>query len=297
MGHIKTQDDLRVKDCQKAESLLRSVRWRYWEATLFRLDGKVVLVSGCGSVGPGWGNGKAISVLFARQGATIYGIDINADAAKETGRLIESEGGRCSVAQGDVTDAAQVEAFVADCLAHFGRIDVLVNNVGRSEPGDAGRMEEVAWDDQIELNLKSAFLCCRAVLPVMERQGGGAIVSIASTAGIRYTGKPQAGYSAAKAGLIQFSKTTAIAYAAKGIRLNCVLPGLMHTPLVNKLAEQFAGGDLEGFVDRRHRQVPIGHMGSAWDVAHAALFLASDEARYVTATELVVDGGLTAATR
>jgi NAD(P)-dependent dehydrogenase (short-subunit alcohol dehydrogenase family) len=262
------------------------------------LDGKVALVTGCGSVGPGWGNGKAISALFARQGAVVYGIDINPDAARETGRLIEGEGGRCAVAGGDVTDAAQVEARVADCLARFGRIDVLVNNVGRSEPGDAGRMEEAAWDDQIALNLKSAFLCCRAVLPVMERQGGGgAIVSIASTAGIRYTGKPQAAYSAAKADLIQFSKTTAIAYAPKGIRLNCVLPGLMHTPLVDRLAEQFAGGDLEGFVSRRHGQVPMGHMGSAWDVAHAALFLASDEARYVTATEVVVDGGLTAATR
>jgi NAD(P)-dependent dehydrogenase (short-subunit alcohol dehydrogenase family) len=135
------------------------------------------------------------------------------------------------------------------------------------------------------------------VLPIMQKQGKGAVVSIASTAGIRYTGKPQAAYSAAKAGLIHFSKTTAITYAPRGIRMNCVLPGLMYTPLVDKLAEQFAGGDLEGFVAKRNAAVPIGKMGEGWDVAHAALFLASDEAKYVTATELVVDGGLTASTR
>jgi NAD(P)-dependent dehydrogenase (short-subunit alcohol dehydrogenase family) len=182
-------------------------------------------------------------------------------------------------------------------MARFGRIDVLVNNVGKSEPAIPGEMEEALWDSQLAVNLKSAFLCCQAVLPIMQKQGKGAVVSIASTAGIRYTGKPQAAYSAAKAGLIHFSKTTAITYAPRGIRMNCVLPGLMYTPLVAKLAEEFAGGDLEGFVAKRNAAVPIGHMGEGWDVAHAALFLASDEAKYVTATELVVDGGLTASTR
>jgi NAD(P)-dependent dehydrogenase (short-subunit alcohol dehydrogenase family) len=264
---------------------------------MLRLDNKVAFVTGCGSVGPGWGNGKSIAVLFARQGATIYGVDINEAAARETQRIIEGEGGTCITASGDVTDAKQVEALVADCMARLGRIDILVNNVGRSEPAIAGEMDEALWDSQIDINLKSAFLCCRAVLPIMERQGKGAVVSIASTAGIRYTGKPQAAYCAAKAGLIHFSKTTAISYAQRGVRLNCVLPGLMYTPLVQKLAEQFAGGDLEGFVERRNNQVPMGHMGEGWDVAHAALFLASDEAKYITGTELLVDGGLTSATR
>lgn len=131
----------------------------------------------------------------------------------------------------------------------------------------------------------------------MERQGGGAIVNIASVAALRYIGKPQVGYSAAKAALIQLTRMSAVIHAAAGVRLNCVVPGLMHTPLVERLAEKYAGGDYEGFVAKRHAQVPAGRMGDAWDVAHAALFLASDEARYVTGTEIVVDGGLIAATR
>lgn len=191
--------------------------------------------------------------------------------------------------------------MVADCLARFGRIDVLVNNVGVAVPGDPATMTESLWDEQIDVNLKSAFLCCKALLPVMVKQGKGAVVSIASTAGIRYSGKPQAAYAAAKAGLIQFSKVVAIDYARRGVRLNCVLPGLMNTPLVRKVAEQFAsettGLDHDAFVKRRHNQVPMGHMGEGWDVAHAALFLASDEAKYITGTEILVDGGLCAAVR
>lgn len=262
-----------------------------------RLRDKVVLVTGCGSSGPGWGNGKAISVLFARQGARIYGIDRDEAAADETRRLIEGEGGTCVAAAGDVTDAGEVARLVADCAARFGRIDVLVNNVGRSEPGGPVELDEATFDEQIAVNLKSAYLTCKAVLPIMERQGGGAVVNVASVAGLRYIGKPQVAYSAGKAALIQLTKTTAVIYAPKGVRLNCVVPGLMDTPLVRRLADKYAGGDYEGFSAHRNRQVPMGRMGDAWDVAHAALFLASDEAKYVTATELVVDGGLTAATR
>ena len=154
---------------------------------------------------------------------------------------------------------------------------------------------------QIDVNLKSAFLCCKAVLPLMEAQGKGAVVSVASTAAIRYTGKPQAGYAAAKAGLVQFSRVVAIDYARRGVRLNCVLPGLMDTPLVEKIARDFAsretGMDRDAFYRRRHEQVPMGRMGEAWDVANAALFLASDESKYITGTEILVDGGLCAAVR
>jgi NAD(P)-dependent dehydrogenase (short-subunit alcohol dehydrogenase family) len=138
---------------------------------------------------------------------------------------------------------------------------------------------------------------CKAVLPIMEGQGGGAVVSVSSVAGLRYIGKPQVAYSASKAALLQFTHTTAVIYAGRGVRLNCVVPGLMNTPLVHRLADKYAGGDFEGFSAHRNQQVPMGRMGDAWDVAHAALFLASDEARYVTGTEIVVDGGLTAATR
>lgn len=262
-----------------------------------RLRDKVALVTGCGSSGPGWGNGKAISVLFAREGARIFGIDRDRAAAAETRRIVEGEGGTCFAATGDVTDAGEVGALVADCEARFGRVDVLVNNVGRSEPGGPVELDEAVFDEQIAVNLKSAYLTCKAVLPIMERQGAGAVVNVASVAGLRYIGKPQVAYSAGKAALIQFTKTTAVIYAGRGVRLNCVVPGLMDTPLVRRLADKYAEGDFEGFSAHRNRQVPMGHMGDAWDVAHAALFLASDEAKYVTATELVVDGGLTAATR
>jgi NAD(P)-dependent dehydrogenase (short-subunit alcohol dehydrogenase family) len=261
------------------------------------LKGKVAIVTGSGSIGPGWGNGKATAVLFARQGATVVGVDRDAAAALETQRLIEGEGGSSVAVTADVTDAAQVKRLVADTVARFGRIDLLVNNVGRSEPGGPVELAEETWDEQMAVNVKTAFLGCKEVLPVMEHQGGGAIVNVSSVAGLRYVGKPQVAYAAAKAALMQLTRTTAVLYAAKGIRLNCVVPGLMNTPLVRRLADKYAGGDFEGFTAHRDKQVPMGRMGDGWDVAHAVLFLASDEAKYVTATEIVVDGGLTAATR
>ena len=205
---------------------------------MLSLKDKVAIVTGCGSSGPGWGNGKATAVLFARQGARIAGFDVDDAAAAETRRLIEAEGGACVTARCDATSAEDVEAFVQDCVRRFGRADVLVNNVGRSEPGGPVELDETTFDEQIAINLKSAYLACRAVLPAMERQGGGAIVNVSSVAGLRYIGKPQVGYSAAKAGLIQFTRTTAVIYAAKGVRLNCVVPGLMNTPLVRRLADK-----------------------------------------------------------
>ena len=264
---------------------------------MLRLDGKVAIVTGCGSSGPGWGNGKAMAVLLARQGAKIAGFDRDEAAAAETKRIIEDEGGSCFVARCDATNAKEVNAFVADCMARLGRIDILINNVGRSEPGGPVELAEETWDEQLEVNLKTAYLMCKAVLPIMERQGSGSIVSVSSVAGLRYVGKPQVAYAAGKAALLQFTRTTAVIYADRGVRLNCVVPGLMSTPLVRRLADKYAGGDFEGFSAHRNAQVPMGRMGDAWDVAHAALFLASDEARYVTGTEIVVDGGLTAATR
>jgi NAD(P)-dependent dehydrogenase (short-subunit alcohol dehydrogenase family) len=261
------------------------------------LKDKVAIVTGCGSSGPGWGNGKAMAVLLARQGAKIAGFDRDEAAAAETKRIIEDEGGSCFVARCDATNAKEVNAFVADCVARLGRIDILINNVGRSEPGGPVELAEETWDEQLEVNLKTAYLMCKAVLPIMERQGSGSVVSVSSVAGLRYVGKPQVAYAAGKAALLQFTRTTAVIYADRGVRLNCVVPGLMSTPLVRRLADKYAGGDFEGFSAHRNAQVPMGRMGDAWDVAHAALFLASDQARYVTGTEIVVDGGLTAATR
>jgi NAD(P)-dependent dehydrogenase (short-subunit alcohol dehydrogenase family) len=264
---------------------------------MLSLKGKIAVVMGCGSSGPGWGNGKATAVLFARQGAHVVGTDIDPAAAEETHRVIQSEGKRSQVHGCDATNGQLVGDFLRAVRDQHGAIDILVNNVGQSEPGGPVEMSEEVWEAQFRLNATTAFLACKHVIPIMIKHGGGAIVNIASIAGQRYVGKPQVGYAAAKAGLIQFTKTSAVIHAADKVRLNCVVPGLMHTPLVNRLAERYAGGDYEGFVTKRHNQVPMGHMGDAWDVAHAALFLASDEARYITGTEIVVDGGITAATR
>lgn len=264
---------------------------------MFSLQGKVALVTGCGTLEQGWGNGKAIAVLLARQGARIFGVDLHLDAAEVTRKLIEDEGGEIEVMACDVTDSQQVQSMVKACIERFGRIDILINNVGRSEPGGPVEMSEDIWQDQLDVNVTSAFLTCKYVLPVMENQGKGSVVNISSVAGFRYIGKPQVGYAAGKAALMQFTKTTAVIYAKRGVRLNCVAPGLMFTPLVERLANKYAKGNYEEFVNHRHNQVPMGHMGDAWDVANAVLFLACDESRYITGQTLVVDGGIISATR
>jgi NAD(P)-dependent dehydrogenase (short-subunit alcohol dehydrogenase family) len=258
-----------------------------------RLASKVALVIGAGSITKGWGNGRATATLFAREGAKVFGVDHHPDALAETVRHIDEGAFVAHVA--DVMRSEAIDAMVEACLERFGRIDVLVNNVGGSVPGDPVSMPEDVWAQQLDYNLTYVFNSCKRVIPIMVRQGGGAIVNLGSIAALCYFGVDVAGYAAAKAGLIQFSRVTAVKYAPHNVRINTVIPGLMHTPLVEaRLAGQRTGGDVEKVVAARNRQVPMGHMGDGWDVAHAALFLASDEARYITATELVVDGGLTA---
>jgi NAD(P)-dependent dehydrogenase (short-subunit alcohol dehydrogenase family) len=156
-------------------------------------------------------------------------------------------------------------------------------------------MDEATWDRNVDYNLKTVFLTCKHVLPVMAAQGSGAIVNTASSSGIRWTGSPQVAYAASKAGVIQFSRVVAIQYAARGIRVNTVIPGQMHTPMVEaRLAGQRSGGDVEKLLATRQARIPLGFMGDGRDTANAALFLASDEARFITGTEIVVDGGMTA---
>jgi NAD(P)-dependent dehydrogenase (short-subunit alcohol dehydrogenase family) len=196
----------------------------------------------------------------------------------------------------DVTQSAACKKFVDACMAKHGRIDILINNVGKSEPGGPAELSEKTWDAQTDVNLKSVYLMCHLVLPVMEKQAsGGCVLNVASIAGLRYVGKPQVAYASTKAAIIQFTKTTAVIYAQRTngkVRLNTVVPGLMATPLVSVLAKKYAGGDEAGYRKVRDAQVPTGKMGSAFDVAYAALFLCSDEAAYVTGQKIVVDGGV-----
>ena len=260
-----------------------------------RLTGKVAVITGAGCVAPGWGNGRAASVLFAREGATVVGTDINLDAMEETANLLRETDAEHHLARCDVTDSASIENLVEDVLSRYGRIDVLVNNVGGSAKGGAVEMSEELWLKQLNYNLTSVFLMCKHVLPVMKAQNGGSIVNTASTSGIRWTGAAQVGYAAAKAGVIQFSRVTAVEYAPFNIRVNTVVPGQMHTPMVEaRLASQRAGGDVSALLAQRQSRIPLPFMGDGRDTANAALFRASDEARFVTGTELVVDGGMSA---
>jgi len=261
-----------------------------------RLKDKVALVVGAGSIGPGWGNGKATAVTFAREGARVFCADVNQTAAEETAAIIKGEGGSAMVHRADASKAADVAAMVAACASAYGRIDVLDNNVGIAEFGGVVEVSEAAWDKVFAVNLKSAYLTMKHVIPLMDRQGGGSIINISSVASIRYSGIPYATYYATKAALNHLTRTTAVEYAHKRIRVNAILPGLMKTPMVEKsaeLAQTYAGGDVEEMWRVRDRQVPMGFGGEAWDIAWAAVYLASDESRYVTGIELVVDGGLT----
>jgi len=265
---------------------------------MLRLDGKIVLITGLGQSAPGgWGTGAAIAVLLARQGAKVFGGNRTLASTTATKRTIEEEGGICDIMETDVTSSDSVKALVEACMAKYGRIDILVNNVGRSEPGCPATMSEETWDSQIDINLKPVFLACHHVLPIMEKQGSGAVVSVASIAGMRYIGKPQVGYSATKAAIMQFIKATAVIYAPKGVRLNTVVPGLMDTPYTKNLVTRFSSsGGYEEYMKTRDAQVPTGKMGDAWDVANTTLFLVSDEAKYITGQKIVVDGGITSST-
>ena len=259
-----------------------------------RLQNRIAIVTGAGSVGPGWGNGRATCVRFAEEGAKIFAIDRDPDKTAETVERVTAVGGEIVTYQCDVTSNESVAAMVKACVDRFGRIDVLVNNVGGSAHGGPVEMPEDVWDAQVDYNLKSVFLTCKHVLPIMERQKSGAIVNVASTSGIRFTGAFQVGYAATKAAVIQLSRVVAVQYAAKGIRVNTVVPGQLHTPMVEaRLARQRAGGDVKALLEQRQKRIPIGFMGDGRDTANAALFLASDEARFITGTEIVVDGGMT----
>jgi NAD(P)-dependent dehydrogenase (short-subunit alcohol dehydrogenase family) len=274
-------------------------------ATYPDLKGRIAIVTGIGQVGDQtmWGNGAAYALTLARNGVKVFGCDLKFAAAQHTQSRIEGDaevkaaGGECRIEECDVTKSEQVKMLVRRCVEEYGgRVDILINNVGMSMPGSASSMTEEVWDKQMDVNLKSVYLMCHEVLPIMEKQGGGSIINMASIAAKAYIGKAQIAYNATKAAVIQFTRATAVHYAPKGVRVNVVVPGLIHTPLVGVLAEKYNSGDYEGLVEKRSNAVPMGRMGDAFDVANAAAFLASDVSRYVTGIELLVDGGITSTT-
>ena len=257
-----------------------------------RVRGKAIIVTGAGSIGPGMGNGKASSILYAREGGRVLLVDQNLEAAKETCRLIEAEGGTSIPFVCDVTSSGECQKMVEACLAVFGRVDVLHNNVGVTFPGGPVELAEEQWDRLMRINVKSMFLTCKHALPHMERQGAGAIVNIASINAIRSLPVAAVAYAASKAAVIAMTREVAMQYAAKGIRANAILPGLMDTPMVKAQLADAYGGDVDEMLTRRARMCPTGRQGDAWDTAHAALFLASDEASYFTGELLHPSGGM-----
>ena len=260
-----------------------------------RLADKIAIVVGAGQTpGDTIGNGRATAILFAREGARVMLVDRELGSAEETEKMIREEGFESSSFQADVTREDECRAMAAACVERYGRIDILHNNVGIGG-GDAGptRLDEEVWDQILRVNVKSAFLTCKHVLPVMREQRSGCIVNISSVAAVCAVGI--VAYKTSKAALNAFSHSLAIGNAKYGIRVNTIMPGLMNTPMAIEGISQARGIPKQQLIEARDAQVPLrGKMGTAWDVAHAALFLASDEANFITGVALPVDGGQSA---
>jgi NAD(P)-dependent dehydrogenase (short-subunit alcohol dehydrogenase family) len=260
-----------------------------------RLQGKIAIVVGAGQTpGDTIGNGRATAILFAREGARVVAVDRRLDSAEETVALIEREGGHATAFEADATHEPDCAALARACVDAHGRIDVLHNNVGIGG-GDAGpaHVKEEAWDRILAVNLKSVVLPCKHVLPIMREQGSGAIINISSVAAVCSTGI--VAYKTSKAGVNAYTQTLAIGNAKYGIRANAIMPGLMNTPMAIEGISEARGVSKQDLVRQRDALVPLGaKMGTAWDVAHAALFLASDDARFITGVALPVDGGQSA---
>ncbi|MGE0255591.1 MAG: SDR family NAD(P)-dependent oxidoreductase [Alphaproteobacteria bacterium] len=267
-----------------------------------RLAGKIAIVTGAGSIGPGWGNGKAAAVLFAREGAKVLLVDRNRDAAEETAAIIRGEGGTCAVHAADVATAEGCEGMVAACVEAWGRLDVLHNNVGILAQGGAVEHTLADWERVTAVNLTSVFLGCKYAIPRMIANGGGSIINLSSIASNHHLGHAYVSYPTTKAAINQFTKVTAAQYGKHNIRVNAILPGFIRTPMVEMtVVDAFKGkarlDDAERertiteYLAKRNAQIPLGRWGEGWDVARAALFLASDDSAYISGVLLPVDGG------
>jgi len=258
-----------------------------------RLKGKTAIIVGAGQTpGTTIGNGRAMAILFAREGAEVLCVDRDGARAAETAAMIEKDGGRATSLEADTTRPGAADAIIAAAKSRMGRIDILVNNVGiGGRDGPAHRLEEAAFDRIMTVNLKSTWLVSKAAIAVMREQGKGAIVNISSLASI--AGGNQVAYEISKADVNRLTTGIAQANARHGIRCNAVLPGLMDTPMAVAGIAAATGQDEEAVRQVRNQRVPLGaKMGSGWDTAYAALFLASDEAQFITGVLLPVDGGM-----
>ncbi|MCH2550444.1 MAG: SDR family oxidoreductase [Alphaproteobacteria bacterium] len=264
-----------------------------------KLKNKIAIVTGAGSIGPGWGNGKATAVIFAREGAKVLCTDINEEAAQETANIITDEGGVASVISGDVSKSDHVQEIINRCLDEFGRIDILHNNVGIVKPGGAAEQSEDDWDRAMAVNLKSVFLTSKFCIPQMKKQKGGSIINLSSISALRYLGIDYVSYPTSKAAINQFTKVSAAQYGPWNIRVNAILPGFNRTPMVDHAVIEMLKNNsdetmtIEKYLKWREDKIPLRRWGDAWDIAKAAVFLASDDSSYITGLELVVDGGTT----
>lgn len=265
-----------------------------------RLEGKVAIVTGAGSIGDGWGNGKAAAYVYAKEGAKTFCVDFRLEAAEQTVKQIEAIGGEAIAYAADVTDEAAVNAMVDACMEAWGRVDILHNNVGGQGVGRSLETITVEdWNATFARNVTSAMLTCKAVMPIMEKQMDGSIINISSIAALRHLNSNTAVYSSTKGAMIEFTKNIAIQHAASGVRANCVCPGYIDTPFIRRLVNGKPSYTYKGYTSAeeysaaRDAIIPSGRMGTGFDVAYAALFLASDESTHITGTHVTVDGGVT----
>lgn len=257
-----------------------------------RLEGKVAIVVGAGQTpGDEIGNGRATALLFAREGARVLAADRDGESARETEAMIASEGGEAGTVEADITREEDCAAIADAARRRFGRVDVLHNNVGIGlRDADAVALEASAWQRILDTNLTGMFLTCKHILPLMREQRSGAIVNVSSIAAV--AAYPMLAYKVTKAAVNALTHQLAMSNAEHGIRVNAIMPGLMNTPMAIEGIARATGMDREELIRRRDERVPLGRkMGTAWDVAHAALFLASSEAKFITGAILPVDGG------
>ena len=258
-----------------------------------RLDGKVAVVVGAGQTpGQTIGNGRATAVLFGREGAHVVAVDRDLDAAQSTVSAIRAEGGSTLALRADITVERDIEGFVSETVARLGRIDILHNNVGVSLAAGDSPIADItcdAFDRVMAVNLRGMVMTCKHVLTVMQAQKSGVIVNISSIAAV--ADYPNIAYKTSKAGVIALTENLALTYAPFGIRVNCILPGLMNTPMAIEPRVGKDGMTREQVIALRDSKVPLGKMGTGWDVAEAALFLASPQAAFITGVALAVDGG------